>query len=229
MYLQCLSSLREHSLLGEVSPTVRLVSSFTSVDSTASLHTNKSISSVLVSSSLVKLVTSRTAILPPTLSVLCTVTRFGKISPLWQKFTGSWQILTVYFLFGKMLSLLWQICDIIGLTFIVANGQTLKNNLTICSYWFSGSFHSSSHRIKAPFDRTKSVVVVGLERERVQFYFLISFLSFSSSSTSFAPLHHKKCARRPAKGMGTYMGTNQCDQIRQNFATWRNLKIFGIF
>ena len=90
---------------------------------TASLHTNKSISSVLVSSSLVKLVTSRTAILPPTLSVLCTVTRFGKISPLWQKFTGSWQILTVYFLFGKMLSLLWQICDIIGLILIVSNNE----------------------------------------------------------------------------------------------------------
>ena len=29
-----------------------------------------------------------------------------------------------YFLFGKMLNLLWQICDIIGLIFIVANGHT---------------------------------------------------------------------------------------------------------
>ena len=30
-----------------------------------------------------------------------------------------------------MLSLLWQIWYIIGLIFIVANGQILKNNLTI--------------------------------------------------------------------------------------------------
>ena len=41
------------------------------------------------------------------------------------------KFLTVYFLFGKMLSLLWQIWYIIGLIFIVANGQILKNNLTI--------------------------------------------------------------------------------------------------
>ena len=34
-----------------------------------------------------------------------------------------------------MLSLLWQIYDIIGLIFIVANGQILKNNLTIWSHW----------------------------------------------------------------------------------------------
>ena len=56
------------------------------------------------------------------------VTRFGKISPIWQFFT-------VHFLIGKMLSLLWQICDIIGLVFIVANGQILKNNLAIGSHW----------------------------------------------------------------------------------------------
>ena len=41
--------------------------------------------------------------------------------------------LTVYFLFGKILSLLWQNCDIIGLFFIVADGQILKNNPTIWS------------------------------------------------------------------------------------------------
>ena len=40
-----------------------------------------------------------------------------------------WQIgkfLTVYLLFFKVLSPLWQICDIIGLISIVANGQILK-------------------------------------------------------------------------------------------------------
>ena len=30
-----------------------------------------------------------------------------------------------------MQSLVWQICDIIGLIFIVENDQILKNNLTI--------------------------------------------------------------------------------------------------
>ena len=40
----------------------------------------------------------------------------------------------VYFLFGKILSLLFQICDIVGLIFSVANGQILKNNLTIWSH-----------------------------------------------------------------------------------------------
>ena len=63
---------------------------------------------------------------------LCTysssVARFGKSLQVFGKF------LTVYLLIGKMLSLLYQICDIIGLIFFVANGQILKNNLTIWSH-----------------------------------------------------------------------------------------------
>ena len=55
------------------------------------------------------------------------VARFGKSLQVFGNF------LTVYFVFVKMLNLLWQICDIIGLNFIVANGQTLKNNLIILS------------------------------------------------------------------------------------------------
>ena len=47
------------------------------------------------------------------------------------------KFLTVYFLFGKMLSVLWQICDIIGLIFNVVNGQIFKNNLTILSHWLA--------------------------------------------------------------------------------------------
>ena len=43
--------------------------------------------------------------------------------------------LTVHFLFGKMLSLLWQISDTIRLVFFSANGQILKNNLAIWSHW----------------------------------------------------------------------------------------------
>ena len=38
-----------------------------------------------------------------------------------------------------MLSLLWQICDNIGLIFIVANGQILKNNPTIWSHYTVGT------------------------------------------------------------------------------------------
>ena len=42
--------------------------------------------------------------------------------------------LAVYILFGKMLGILLQ-NDIIGLIFIDANGQILKNNLTVWSHW----------------------------------------------------------------------------------------------
>ena len=49
-------------------------------------------------------------------------TRFGKISPLLQKDES----LTAYFLFGKMLSLIWQIWNIIGIISIVADGKILK-------------------------------------------------------------------------------------------------------
>ena len=61
---------------------------------------------------------------------------------IWQNFATlakiyvSGKFLMVYFLFGKMLSLLWQICYIIGLIFIVANGQILKNILTIWSHCY---------------------------------------------------------------------------------------------
>ena len=48
------------------------------------------------------------------------------------------KFLKVYFLFGKVLSLLWQIWYIIGLNLIVGNGQILKNNLTIWSHWPAG-------------------------------------------------------------------------------------------
>ena len=43
-------------------------------------------------------------------------------------------ILMVNFLFVKMLKLLWQICFITGLIFVVAKGQILKHNLTIWSH-----------------------------------------------------------------------------------------------
>ena len=53
---------------------------------------------------------------------------FGKSLPVFGKF------LTVHFILGKILSWLWQIWDIIGLIFTIANGQIFKNNLTIWSH-----------------------------------------------------------------------------------------------
>ena len=44
------------------------------------------------------------------------------------------KILDSLFFIWKMLSLLWQICDIVGLIFSVPNSQTLKKNLTIWSH-----------------------------------------------------------------------------------------------
>ena len=47
------------------------------------------------------------------------VTRFGKISPLWQNFKGLWQ-------FVKGLFKPWQIPYVIGLILFVENGQISK-------------------------------------------------------------------------------------------------------
>ena len=45
--------------------------------------------------------------------------------------------MAIHFLFDKLLSMLWQIYDIIGLILINANGQIFKNNnLTIWSHCF---------------------------------------------------------------------------------------------
>ena len=55
---------------------------------------------------------------------------FGKSLQVIGKF------LMLYFLFDKMLSLLWQICHIFGLIFTVANDQILNNNVTIWSRCF---------------------------------------------------------------------------------------------
>ena len=65
------------------------------------------------------------------LAVWPDLAKFHHLSKSLQVF-GSF--LMVYLLFGIMLSRLLQICDIIGLIFSVANGQILKNNLTIWSH-----------------------------------------------------------------------------------------------
>ena len=55
--------------------------------------------------------------------------------------------MTVYSLFGKMLSLLWQVSDIFGLIFIVTNGQILKN-LTIWSHWSPHELKGASYTMR---------------------------------------------------------------------------------
>ena len=66
-------------------------------------------------------------------SVWPDLTKFRHFGKSWQIFG---KFLTVYFLPGKLLSPPWQIYVIFGLNFIAANGQILKNNLTIWSHWW---------------------------------------------------------------------------------------------
>ena len=65
----------------------------------------------------------------------CQFISWNQCDQIWQKFTSLWQIFDSFFLFGKMISLFWQTCDIIVLIFHLANDQILKNNPTIWSHW----------------------------------------------------------------------------------------------
>ena len=93
--------------------------------------------------------------------VRTSVTRFGEISPFGKNLLALGKFLTVYFLFGKMLSLLWQICDIIGLIFGVANGQILKNILTIWSHWLFSILCSPSERAFTLFKMAQTYILPG--------------------------------------------------------------------
>ena len=57
------------------------------------------------------------------------------VRPVLAKFCQRGKFLMVYFLFGKMLSILRRICYIIQLIFVVSYGQNLKNNRNIWSHW----------------------------------------------------------------------------------------------
>ena len=63
--------------------------------------------------------------------MFCKVNRDYSVTGFGETLQIVGNFLPVHFQFGKILTLLWQICDIIGLVFIAANGQVLKNNLTI--------------------------------------------------------------------------------------------------
>ena len=77
----CLTRIRQRTLAVGGSITARIVSSFTSLDSTASLGRYSQIKKI-VKSSLVKLETSHAMILPPIVSVLCIVFLKGHSRPL---------------------------------------------------------------------------------------------------------------------------------------------------
>ena len=64
----------------------------------------------------------------------CSVTRFDKISPIWQKLEIFGTIFKFYLIFDNALNPLWHNFFVIGQFFIVENGQILKNNLTIWSH-----------------------------------------------------------------------------------------------
>ena len=71
---------------------------------------------------------------------------FGKTLEVFGKF------FTIYFLFGKMLCQLRQIYYIIGQILIVANGQLLKNSVTIWSHWNGATFVYLVRRTRVPLN-----------------------------------------------------------------------------
>ena len=56
--------------------------------------------------------------------VVRSVTRNGEILPLWQSFSGLWQLVKGLFSNCNIITYFWQIYCAIGLIFIVAKGQT---------------------------------------------------------------------------------------------------------
>ena len=63
------------------------------------------------------------------------VTRFGKISPLWQSFEGLWQLVKGSFSIWQNYNLLWQISCAIELILIVKMAKYRKSNLVVWSHW----------------------------------------------------------------------------------------------
>ena len=63
------------------------------------------------------------------------VTRFGEISPLWQKFSSAWPIFDgLSLICQNSKPTLANLFHYFGLIFIAANGPILKYNLTIWSH-----------------------------------------------------------------------------------------------
>ena len=115
----------------------------------------------------------------PYLAKFC---HFGKSLQVFGKF------LAAYFSFGKMLSLLWQICDIIGLSFNVAYSQIMENILIIWSHWKRERREADNSRLELYLQPIQSLTLLGL-------LILLSSsppLSFSICETSGQKKIHKK-------------------------------------
>ena len=95
----------------------------------------------------------------PSIILECRRRYMPSVWPDLEKFRHFGKFLMVYLWFGKMISQLCQICDIIGLIFSVANDQILKYNWTIWSHcictlylekhakWISILFHQQKSYI----------------------------------------------------------------------------------
>ena len=99
--------------------------------------------------------------------------QFGKTLQVFGNFS------TVYFLFGKMMDLLWQIWNIVWIIFIVAKGQISKNNLTNWSHWISVDSFFFRHR-----GNQRAIIIWGSNPVRL--------VSCFTSNDSTASLHTKK-------------------------------------
>ena len=116
--------------------------------------------------------------------LIFSLTRYNQCDQIWRNFASLANFLTVYFLLGTMLSLLWRISHIIGLIFTVANGQILKNNLTIWSHW-----------------NFQQWALVGR-------FYLTRFETIGRKETKCLNIHCKKHSRQIIVGVGVVVVSN---------------------
>ena len=100
------------------------------------------------------------------------VTRFCENSPLWPNFLIFVKWLKVYSVFGKLLNLLWQNCNVFGQPFNVVYGQILKNNIATWS-------HCDNSRLI-------SIHLIRTDTLKLSFSFFLPFLISLSFFLSFS-------------------------------------------
>ena len=98
--------------------------------------------------------------------------------------------------FGKMLRLLWRICYIVGLIFIVENGQIVKNSIDIWSHWFlcltvrHHSLFLQRHPIFLSLSLCMSLISLSLSFVRWEFFAAV----ISQWRKSFQIIPKKDCS-----------------------------------
>ena len=83
------------------------------------------------------------------------VTRFCEISPLWQHLQSLRRFKKAYLVFGKIMSLLWQLFYALRQIYIVANSQILINSLAIWSHC-SLSLNDAINKVRKRNDGLKN-------------------------------------------------------------------------